>query len=142
MTEHDLTGELLDAVERLRSLIAEHAAVAEANRQLSQTVYDAMHQAGLFAMLAPKAYGGLELHPVGCMEVWEAVARIDSAAAWNLLMNQGAAAFAAFLPAAGARELFRDGPTTVAGAFFPPGAAVRAEGGWRIRPGAVRQRLP
>jgi alkylation response protein AidB-like acyl-CoA dehydrogenase len=91
-----------------------------------------MHQAGLFAMLAPKAYGGLELHPVGCMRVWEAVTHTDSAAAWNLVMNQAVAAFAAFLPAAGAREMFRDGPTTLAGAFVPPGTAVRAEGGWRI----------
>jgi alkylation response protein AidB-like acyl-CoA dehydrogenase len=124
--------DLLQAVERLRPLIAENAAAAEANRQLPQAVYDAMHDAGLFGMLAPKAYGGLELHPVGCMRVWEAVARIDSAAAWNLMMNQGAAAFAAFLPAEGSRELFGDGPTTVAGAFFPPGTALRAEGRWRV----------
>src|SRR5215510_487762 len=129
---HTATGELLHAVERLRPLIAEQAAAVEADRQLSQTVHDAMHQAGLFGMLAPKAYGGLELHPVGCMRVWEAVARIDSAAAWNLVMNQGIAAFAAWLPAAGASELFRNGPPTVAGALNPPGSARRVDGGWRI----------
>src|SRR5207253_3157755 len=46
--------------------------------------------------------------------------------------NQEIAAFAAWLPAAGARELFGEGPTTVAGALFPPAAATRVEGGWRI----------
>jgi alkylation response protein AidB-like acyl-CoA dehydrogenase len=133
MTDRDTTAnDLLQAVERLRPLIAEHAVAAEANRQLSQAVFDAMQGAGLFAMLAPKVYGGLELHPVGCMRVWEAVARIDSAAAWNLVMNQAVAAFAAFLPAEGAHELFCNGPTTMAGSFFPPGVAVRADGGWRI----------
>src|SRR5205823_5439472 len=66
------------------------------------------------------------------MQVLEAVARIDSAAAWNLTMNQEIAAYAAWLPAAGARELFGEGPTTVAGALFPPAAAIRVEGGWRI----------
>ena len=50
---------------------------------------DAMIDAGLFRMLAPKAFGGLEVHPVDAFKVVEAVARIDSAAAWNL--NQSSA---------------------------------------------------
>ncbi len=132
MAASDATQHLLEAVERIRPLIEQHAAGAEANRQLSGEVYEAMRRAGLFAMLAPKAHGGMELHPVPCMRVWEAIARIDSAAAWNLAMNQAIAAFAAWLPEEGARELFRDGPPTVAGALNPPAAATRAEGGWRI----------
>jgi alkylation response protein AidB-like acyl-CoA dehydrogenase len=127
-----VTQELLDAVARIRPLIEEHAESAEASRQLSNVVYDAMYQAGLFAMLAPKAYGGLELHPVEAMRVWEEIARIDSAAAWNLVMNQAISAYAAWLPAEGAREIFRHGPPTTAGALNPPGAATRVDGGWRI----------
>ena len=88
MATSDMTKHLLDAMERLQPLIKEHAASAETNRQLSSTVYDAMYAAGLFTMLAPKAYGGLELHPVETMQVWEAVARLDASAAWNLVMNQ------------------------------------------------------
>jgi alkylation response protein AidB-like acyl-CoA dehydrogenase len=124
--------ELLEAVARIRPLIEEHADGAEANRQLSSVVYDAMYRAGLFAMLAPKAYGGLELHPVQAMMVWEEVARVDSAAAWNLVMNQAISSYAAWLPAEGAREIFRHGPATTAGALNPPGAASRVDGGWRI----------
>jgi alkylation response protein AidB-like acyl-CoA dehydrogenase len=127
-----VVDELLEAVERIRPLIEEHADSAEANRQLSGVVYDAMYQAGLFAMLAPKAHGGLELHPVEAMRVWEAVARIDSAEAWNLVMNQAISAYAAWLPADGACEIFRHGPATTAGALNPPGAATRVDGGWRI----------
>jgi alkylation response protein AidB-like acyl-CoA dehydrogenase len=126
------TEDLLSAVKGIQPLIEAHAAEAEANRQLSSVVYDTMYHAGLFAMLAPKARGGFELHPVACMQVWEAIARIDSAAAWNLVMNQGIAAYAAWLPAEGADDLFRDGVPTVAGALFPPGKAVRVSGGWRI----------
>jgi indole-3-acetate monooxygenase len=125
-------GALLEAVARIRPIIEDHAESAEANRQLSNVVYDAMYEAGLFAMLAPKAYGGLELHPVEAMMVWEAVARIDSAAAWNLVMNQAISAYAAWLPAEGAREIFSHGPATTAGALNPPGAATRVEGGWRV----------
>ncbi|WP_159713287.1 acyl-CoA dehydrogenase family protein [Geminicoccus flavidas] len=123
---------LLQAVEQIKPIIAEHAQRAEADRRLSDVVYEAMHQAGLFGMHAPKAHGGLELHPVDAMQIYEAIARIDSSAAWNLLMNQGISAYAAWLPAEGARELFRDGPPATAGAFNPPAAATRAEGGWRI----------
>src|SRR5690348_7865761 len=99
MATPDVTSRLLEEVERIRPIIREYAPGAEANRRLSDAVYDAMFQAGLFAMQAPNAYGGLELHPVQTMRVLEAVARIDSAAAWNLTMNQAIAAYAAWLPA-------------------------------------------
>jgi indole-3-acetate monooxygenase len=127
-----VTQELLEAVARIRPLIEEHAESAEANRQLSSVVYDAMYEAGLFGMLAPKVHGGLELHPVEAMRVWEEIARIDSAAAWNLVMNQAISSYAAWLPAEGAHEIFRDGPATTAGALHPPGAAIKVDGGWRI----------
>ena len=123
---------VLRAIERIGPLIAGHAAAAEADRQLSGTVYRAMYDAGLFAMLAPKAYGGLELHPVEACRSGRPSRGSNSAAAWNLVMNQAIAAYAAWLPAEGARELFRDGPPTTAGALNPPAAARRVDGGWRI----------
>ena len=83
-----VTADLLGRVKRLAPLIREHAPTAEASRMLPSAVYDAMYDAGLFGMLAPRAYGGLELPPVDAMPVWEAVARIDPSAAWNLVMNQ------------------------------------------------------
>jgi alkylation response protein AidB-like acyl-CoA dehydrogenase len=88
-------SDLLGAVERIAPLIAQHAAAAEADRHLSDAVYHAMYEAGLYAMLAPKAHGGLELHPSDSLRIWEAVARIDAAAARNLVMNQAIAAYAA-----------------------------------------------
>jgi len=132
LTTLNAREDLLGAVARIRPVLEREAASAEADRRLTETAYQAMRDADLFAMLAPRAYGGLELPIVDTMDVWEAVARVDSAAAWNLVMNQSIAAFAAWLPAEGARELFGDGPTTVAGALFPPAAARRGDGGWMI----------
>lgn len=132
MAKSDVTENLLRAVDGIGPLIKEHAASAEANRQLSSAVYDAMYQAGLFGMLVPRSRGGLELHPVETLRVWEAVARIDAAAAWNLVMNQNVASFAAWLPAEGADEVFAGGVPTAAGAFHPPATATRVNGGWRI----------
>lgn len=124
--------ELLAEVERIRPVIEQHATRAEADRRLADEVWQAMTDAGLFTMLAPEKYGGLELPITDVMTVWEAIARIDSAACWNLVMTTAIAGFAAFLPAEGAHELFADGPTTVAGALFPPGSATRVERGWRV----------
>jgi len=124
--------DLLATVELLRPIIEANRDRAEAERRLPAEVYQAMFDAGLFGMLAPRKYGGLEVHPVEAMQVWEAVARIDSAAAWNLVMNQAVGGFAAWLSEEGATEIFGDGPVTAAAAFFPPGAATRVEGGWRF----------
>ena len=98
----------------------------------TSAAYQAMYDAELFAMLAPRRYGGFELHPTECMRIWEAVARIDASAAWNLVMNQGIANYAAWLPEAGVKELFSNGIPTIAGALNPPAHARRVEGGWRV----------
>src|SRR3954470_20480286 len=98
----------------------------------TSAAYHAMYDAGLFGMLAPRAYGGFELHPTECLRVWEAVARIDASAAWNLVMNQGIANYAAWLPEAGVKELFANGIPAIAGALNPPAAARRVDGGWRV----------
>jgi indole-3-acetate monooxygenase len=127
-----VTQTLLDAAERIRPILERDAAGAEADLRLSTEVYGAMEYAGLFAMLAPRAHGGLEVDLETYLTVIEAIARIDSAAAWNLQMNQAIAAYAAWLPAKGAAEVFHDGPTIMAGALSPPARAVRADGGWRI----------
>jgi len=132
MANTETTTALLKAVARIRPTLDDCKSTAEQQRELSHEAYDAMFGANLFAMLAPKARGGLELHPVEAMRVWEAVARIDSAAAWNLVMNGTITGFIAWLPADGADELLADGPTTVAGALFPPQPAIRVDGGWRV----------
>jgi alkylation response protein AidB-like acyl-CoA dehydrogenase len=85
--------DLLGAIERIAPLFVENARAAEADRHLSDAVYHAMYDPGLYGMLAPRAYGGMELHPADCLRVWEAVARIDAAAGWNLVMNQAIAAY-------------------------------------------------
>jgi alkylation response protein AidB-like acyl-CoA dehydrogenase len=104
-----------------------------------------MYQAGLFAMLAPKAHGGRELHPVEAMRVWEAIARIDSAAAWNLVMNQAISAYAAWLPAEGVRELFRHGCRAQKLHPYPPGPPRRKPSSirrlWPLNPFAENSRL-
>ena len=129
MGRNDLLGE----VERIRPVLEDFAEQAETERRLPDAVYDAMIDAGLFRMLAPAAFGGLELHPLQYYPVIEAVARIDSAAGWNLNQSAAIATVAAWLPEEGGRELYARGPDpVVAGGFYPPALAVRVDGGWRV----------
>ena len=129
----DATQNLLSAVDSLGPLIEKHAADAEANRQLSSAVYDAMYHAGLFAMLAPKARGGIELHPVGCMRVWEAIARFDASAAWNVYIWAGSGVFADYLSEETARELLGAGQDRVIGGSFALGQARPVDGGFALK---------
>ncbi len=124
---------LLCEVERIRPILEECNPQAEAERALPDAAYDAMIDAGLFRMLAPKAFGGLEIHPVEAFRVVEAVARIDSAAGWNLNQSYSISGACAWLPKEGGEELFGNGPDAIcAGGFFPGGPSVRVEGGWRV----------
>ena len=125
---------MLDAVDGIASTITAGAASADANRRLDEDVFRAMVDAGLTAMPCPKALGGLEMHALDLLKVWEAIARLDPAAAWNLLMTSTMASTAsAFLTQAGVDAVFDAGPTTMAGSFHPPPAfATRTDGGWHL----------
>src|ERR1700759_4771693 len=57
----DTIETLLQAVEAIRPILLTDAETAEAKRAPTATAYQAMYDAGLFAMLAPRRYGGLEL---------------------------------------------------------------------------------
>jgi alkylation response protein AidB-like acyl-CoA dehydrogenase len=124
---------LLAEVERIRPILENHSEIAEVERRLADAVYDAMIDARLFRTLAPKAFGGLELHPVDHCRVIEAVARIDSAAGWILNQTTVAAGFVPWMDQQGAEEVYANGPDVIfSGGFFPPGPSVRVEGGWRV----------
>jgi hypothetical protein len=137
-------ADLLAVVERIRPVLEGGGVQAEAERALPDSVYDAMLEAGLFRMLVPGAFGGLELDPIEAYSVFEAVTRVDSAAGWNLQISAGMGSFAIWLPEAGAKEVYSRGPDAIlAGGLFPAGPSVRIDGGWRgDRANRLRQRLP
>jgi alkylation response protein AidB-like acyl-CoA dehydrogenase len=92
-----------------------------------------MVNAGLFRMWAPAEFGGYEVDPMTAIRIFEEVARIDSAAAWNLQISNAVDPFLAWLPDEGSQEIFANGPDRVmAGALFPPGQATPVDGGYRL----------
>jgi alkylation response protein AidB-like acyl-CoA dehydrogenase len=123
---------LFEALGELAPVIQEAGARAEADRDLPADVIEALRQRGFFRMWTPQAYGGLELHPTTGIRLIEALASIDSSAAWVVANCAAITTFCQVLPQAGADELFSSPDPLVCGGWFPPGAARREPGGYRV----------
>lgn len=131
-TTTELRQDLLEKVDKVAPLIREHALEAERQRRLPQPVSDALRDAGFFRMFRPRSLGGLEADPVTAYCVIEALARIDSAAGWNVSIANASEPFGAWLSEETSREVFGSADAILAGAFFPPRKAVPINGGYRV----------
>ena len=133
LTQEEETANLLDAVERIGPIITAHMDEAEERRQLSLPVLEAMTDAGLFRMMAPRSLGGLEVAPLTYAQVVEAVSRYDSTAGWSLC-NPGAFAHGCSrLSDKGAEEILGPGVSgIISAAINPPIKAEVEEGGYRL----------
>ena len=123
---------LLDKVRLIDPTLRAYAAEAENSRRLPDAVFHAMRNEGLYNLFRPKAFGGFETDPVSAFRVFEEVARIESAAGWNLQLAAGGEMFGAWFPDEGAQEAFGEPGAVVAGSFFPPRKATPVDGGYRV----------
>jgi hypothetical protein len=104
-------ADLVAAARQLGLLIRDCRGESERERRLPAAVLSAMHEARLFRMYVPIEYGGLETDPITSMQVVEAVAEADAAAAWNLMIGATYGIWAAFLPEASSREIYGATPS-------------------------------
>ncbi|HEU4629354.1 MAG TPA: acyl-CoA dehydrogenase family protein [Gemmatimonadaceae bacterium] len=124
---------LVEAARQLAPLIRAHADEAERERRIARPVLDALADAGLRRLFAPRAYGGLEADPVTCARAVEEIALADSAAGWAMQAGNTGAWWAARLPAEGAAELFAGGPEPIIAASFQAMHRVtEVPGGYRF----------
>jgi alkylation response protein AidB-like acyl-CoA dehydrogenase len=131
-TMANLTEESIsEAIDRIRPIIEQHSDEAEGERRLPEAVVAAMQREGLFKLWLPKEYGGAELDLLTYLKTVEEISRIDSAAGWIFANSATSAVQAAFLPEAGAKEIF-GGSGLTAGSIVPRGHAVPAPGGYRV----------
>jgi len=127
MSEKDV----LLAVDRVRPVLERHREAAEQERRLSDAAMAALRAEGFFKLWLPREQGGVELELLPYLATVEELSRIDSAAGWIFANGATAAAQAAFLTDAVAREVFGDGVFT-AGSVMPRGRAVPEAGGFRV----------
>jgi indole-3-acetate monooxygenase len=124
--------DLVAAARQLGPMVRDRRDESERQRRLPASVLSAMHEAQFFRMYVPIEYGGLQTDPITSMQVVEAIAEADAATAWNLMIGATYGIWAAFLPEAGAREIYGITDAVVAGALRPSGIAYAAAGGYRV----------
>ena len=123
---------LLDALKDLEPILQQNSRRAEAEKRLPEPSVDALRDAGLYRMFRPEALGGYGLDPVSEFTVAEALARIDSSAAWNVQVCNASDLYGAWFSGETTSEVFGDGNTVVAGAFNPRRRATAVDGGYLL----------
>ncbi len=126
-------GELLEAVERVRDDVIAGVPVAEASGTLPKRTVDALYAVGLSDLKIPVELGGVEADPVTQLEIFEALARIDGAAGWCLMIQGGTSGLVGgFVSDEAAEQIFGESTPWIAGAVTPRGRAVAVDGGFEL----------
>ena len=97
----------------LASIIETSGAEGDRIGALPANLVDALHEARMFRLLLPKAYGGAELSPPEFFQVIEAAAKLDGSTAWCLCQGNGCAMSAAYVAPDVANEIWGEDPRGV-----------------------------
>jgi alkylation response protein AidB-like acyl-CoA dehydrogenase len=120
----------LGAARDLRATIEEHAAD---EARVADATMDAVVDAGLHAVLTPKAVGGAELALVDAIDVFAELAYADGSTGWCVMASASVTAFfGAWGDDAFAGECFAGGVPLAAGQFAPNGTAVPSGDGYLV----------
>jgi indole-3-acetate monooxygenase len=129
-TRADLLAAVTAFAPRLRTASAE----IESGRSLTEPLVQALADAGLYRMYLPRSLGGGEVDPLTYFDVIEALAKVETTAAWSVLISTGSITIAArgLTDAVLATIFTSPRDTIMAGSGPPRGRAVPAPGGYRL----------
>jgi 3-hydroxy-9,10-secoandrosta-1,3,5(10)-triene-9,17-dione monooxygenase len=122
-------------VERAAALVPmlrERAAAAEKNRRVAPETCDALAEAGIFKMTAPKAYGGSEADFQTQCDVLAEIARGCPSTSWVATIYSAMSWLVGVFPDEAQREIFATGDPRISGVFSPTGTAVPKDGGFLV----------
>jgi len=121
-----------DALADLLAMVSAKAAQFSADQQVDAETVEAMKAAGVYRALVPRQLGGDEQSPAQFLRLIEAIATRDGSAGWVASFGVSHL-YLASLPQDTLATIYANGPDVVfAGTIFPPQAAVKVEGGFRV----------
>jgi alkylation response protein AidB-like acyl-CoA dehydrogenase len=125
---------LLHAVQALAPRLLATSDEIEAGRSLTEPLVQALVDAGLYRMFLPRALGGGEIDPLAYFDVIAALAQVESAAAWSVLISTSTmTGMVRGLPDEMLSRMFTSPRQAVtAGSGPPKGRAVEVPGGYRL----------
>src|SRR5436305_1684408 len=106
--DNQTAAKALATVQALIPTIQASADQIERDRQLPQSLVDAMAAAGLFKLAVPKALGGGETPLPAILDVIEEVSRADGSTGWTVMVANQCGVMAGFVPPCGAEEIYAD----------------------------------
>jgi alkylation response protein AidB-like acyl-CoA dehydrogenase len=131
--------EVVGRATELVPLLRKHAGEGQEDRCLASIVTDAMEEAGLFRLMIPQRFGGLEVNVRTFIEVLAELGRGDGSTAWTAALLNTCTWFATTYGERAQEEIWGANPDAkVAGIFFPgiaervPGEGTKVEGGYRL----------
>lgn len=120
---------LVDRAAALVPLLLERAPAAEQSRRVSDETFNALSEAGIFLMTAPKAYGGAEVDFQTQCDVLAHLARGCPSTSWVATIFSAMSWLAGTFPDRAQEEIFAGGDPRISGVFAPTGTAVVKDGG-------------
>jgi alkylation response protein AidB-like acyl-CoA dehydrogenase len=121
---------LLAAVREKGPAIAARGGEIESARRLPPDLVEELRSIGLFRMLLPRRWGGLELDFPPSVDILAELSAHDGSTGWTTMIGCEAPQLLALLPEATFEAIYADGPDViVGGAFAPRGTAVAIDGG-------------
>ncbi len=127
----DPAGTVIAAVRELRPTLERRAGEIEQGRRLPLDLVAELRRAGLFRMLVPRNYGGLELDFPASVEILAELAAADGATGWTVMIGAETPQLLALLPRATFERIYSASPDVICGgAFAPRGAAEEEPGGY------------
>jgi len=126
----------VDCVANARALapvIAAASSRIEADRELPPNLVDALHEARLWRMLLPRAYGGDEVSPIDYVQAIEEIAKVDASTAWCIGQTSVCSTVSRNMKPHVAEEIFRKNPRGVL-SWGPTNnaKAIAEKGGYRV----------
>ncbi|TYL45488.1 flavin-dependent monooxygenase [Nocardioides sp. BGMRC 2183] len=128
-----MQNEVLEAVRDLLPGIRERADLAEEQRDVPSVTISELADAGVFRMLQPQRYGGLEAHPVHFYEVVRAISGACGSTGWVAsVLGVHPWQVGLFADQAQAEVWGEDPGTLVSSAYAPIGRLRAVEGGYEL----------
>ncbi len=132
-----LREDLVARAAKLVPLLAENAAQSEADRKVVEENITAIEEAGLFSIMRPKRFGGLETDFRTKLEVSRELARGCGSTAWVTSLMNVCAWFTALWPEQAQLDVWGDDPNNRVAGVLAPTATATPVRRWLARHGSV-----
>lgn len=113
-------------------MLRERAAAAENARRVSSEVFDALAEADVFRMCAPRQFGGHEADFQTQCDVLAEIARGCPSTSWVATILSAMSWLVGTFPDEAQDEVFASRDPRISGVFSPTGTAVRKDGGFVV----------